>query len=306
MAIAGVKSSGASRSLRREAITALPQKAMPFAPPPQDFSALIQDIVETAQQRRALLIAEGDMTRRIKAKERQAALHRHRLRGLPRPAGKFKFPPVAAEDSALVFKFYPAFYEARLPLTAQRKETEKALLGLAARLPCAAWCKTVPGFGLLSLATIVGSAGDLANYPDKSKLWKRMGMAVIDGRSQRRVKDTEGAARQGYAPARRAEIFVIGDNLLRAKNPEYRAVYDARKAHEIARAEAAGLKIVPAAKIPKARAAEFMSEGHIHRRAKRYIEKRLLKKLWQAWRAATKNLPSTASLSMPPAGLSAA
>ena len=86
----------------------------------------------------------------------------------------------------------------------------------------------------------------------------------------------------GYSRVRRSRMFVIGDALIKA-NGEYRAVYLARKEYERQRAEAAGLTVAPALKIPKARANEFISDGIIHRRAQRYMEKRLLRDLWQAW-----------------------
>ena len=40
----------------------------------------------------------------------------------------------------------------------------------------------------------------------------------------------------------------------------------------------------PAAKIPKGKASQYRSEGHIHKLAERYMEKRQLKHLWQIWR----------------------
>ena len=57
----------------------------------------------------------------------------------------------------------------------------------------------------------------------------------------------------------------------------------------IAKAAAAGLKVVPSAQIPKGREAEFMSEQHVHRRAQRVMEKELLKDLWVAWRKAARS-----------------
>jgi hypothetical protein len=78
-------------------------------------------------------------------------------------------------------------------------------------------------------------------------------------------------------------MFVIGDNLVKGKSA-YRAVYDERKVYERQKAQAEGLKVAPSAKIPKEKHAEYRSEGHSHLRAKRYMEKRLLRDLWRAWR----------------------
>jgi hypothetical protein len=52
---------------------------------------------------------------------------------------------------------------------------------LTDQLPVAEWIKGVRGAGQLGLATIVAEAGDLANYPNPAKLWKRLGFAPYDG-----------------------------------------------------------------------------------------------------------------------------
>jgi hypothetical protein len=78
-------------------------------------------------------------------------------------------------------------------------------------------------------------------------------------------------------------MFVIGDTMLK-KRSTYRDLYDERKIYEQEKARAAGLTIAPAAKIPAKRKHEFISEGVIHLRSKRYMEKRLLRDLWVAWR----------------------
>ncbi len=88
---------------------------------------------------------------------------------------------------------------------------------------------------------------------------------------------------EAYSRRRRSRLFVIGDGLVKTAGP-YREVYLARKAYEVARAEELGLIVAPSAKIPAKRKAEFRSVGHIHRRAQRYMEKRLLRDLWRAWR----------------------
>ena len=43
-----------------------------------------------------------------------------------------------------------------------------------------------------------------------------------------------------------------------------------------------------------------MSDGHVHRRAQRYMEKRLLKDLWQAWKETGQaDFANQATASMP-------
>jgi hypothetical protein len=69
----------------------------------------------------------------------------------------------------------------REPFDAMRKAAESAMEKLTEQLPVAEWIKGVRGAGALGLATIVAEAGDLANYPNPAKLWKRLGFAPYDG-----------------------------------------------------------------------------------------------------------------------------
>ena len=69
----------------------------------------------------------------------------------------------------------------RAPFDKVRKDREKKMEQLAASLPAVDWIKSIHGAGLLGLATIVGEAGDLSNYSNPSKLWKRLGFAPYQG-----------------------------------------------------------------------------------------------------------------------------
>lgn len=174
---------------------------------------------------------------------------------------------------------------------AATKEMER----LASSLPV--WTdfgEAVKGFGARSLAVIIGEAGDIGSYATVAKLWKRMGLAVMDGVRQGGLRKTASADEwiaHGYNAKRRSYMFVIGDVLVKNKSA-YRDVYLERKQYERDRAVSIGLTVAPAAKIPAARKHEFMSDGHIHKRAQRYMEKRLLKHLWQAWRRTILRLES--------------
>lgn len=184
---------------------------------------------------------------------------------------------------------------ARALWDATEKRATKEMAALAKHLPVYPWAEGIRGFGNVSLAIIVAEAGDLSGYASHSKLWKRMGEApftkngkTLSGAQWRKeggfTKDDWIEA--GYSPIRRSRMWNIGDAMIKVNGDgEYRKVYLARKDYERARAEANGLTVAPAAKIPAKRAAEFMSDGHVHRRAQRYMEKRLLRNLWRAWRA---------------------
>jgi hypothetical protein len=191
---------------------------------------------------------------------------------------------------------------ARAYFDTTREAAEGPMETLAKGLPVYPWVKGVRGFGELSLATIVGEAGNLSNYATKSKLWKRMGVAVFDGIRQGGLK--KGAAAEewiahGYNRERRSMLWVIGDSIIKqqvrkVKDADgkdtgerksigpYGAVYLARKAYELARDP----EIKPIA---------------AHRRAQRYMEKRLLRDLWQAWRRAGYAVSERISSVMPDA-----
>ncbi len=192
---------------------------------------------------------------------------------------------------------------ARAPFNMIEKAATADMEALARTLPVWPWCEAVRGFGAASLGVIVAEAGDLSGYPAKGHLWKRMGLAVMGDVRQGGLKKTASKAdwiAHGYNRQRRSRIWNIGKALIKGnRDGVYRQTYLARKLYERGRAEAAGLIVAPSAKIPKARAAEFMSIGHIDRRAQRYMEKRLLRDLWQAWRRDKPMVPERAILPLP-------
>lgn len=170
------------------------------------------------------------------------------------------------------------FIQARSILEGNRKRTEKAMEKSAKTLPVAQWVDGIKGFGIASLAAVIGEAGDLSNYPTHSHLWKRLGLAVIDGGRQRLMPGAD-AIIHGYCPSRRSVVWNVGQCVFKAQSQrvdketgevkkeagEYRKLYDARKEYELPRVEG--------------------KKAHAHNRAMRYMEKKLMRDLWKAWRA---------------------
>lgn len=222
-----------------------------------------------------------------------------------KPAEKRK-PVEGADDPAFLEwrNIIMASIKARAPFDEIEALALKEMERLARTLPVwGGFAEGVRGFGAASLAIIVAEAGDLSLYPKKGHLWKRMGVAVLDGTRQGGLAKTapkDAWIAHGYNRERRSRLWTIGDTLIKAQGP-YREVYLARKEYERKRAEANGLTVAPSAKIPAKRAAEFMSDGHVHRRAQRYMEKRLLRDLWQAWnhRKAKLLVPRRAAVIVP-------
>lgn len=218
-------------------------------------TAAVATLKQFGTQRRAWVKATGNLQRQIKAIQRR---------------GKDADVP-----EELIAATVAPLEEALDTLKPFRAEVEREMAKIAKTLGMNEFVDSVPGFGYFGLALIVSETGDLLNYANPGKVWKRLGLAVFDGKSQRRVAGA-GAIEQGYSPMRRSLMFTIGDSLIKKQNV-YRELYLERKMYE------------------RERDPE-MSDMHSHRRAQRYMEKRLLKNVWQVWR----NVEADASEHLPP------
>jgi hypothetical protein len=144
-----------------------------------------------------------------------------------------------------------------------RNATARRIETLVKQLPVYPWAVAVKGTGPMNLGLIIGELGDPSVYANPAKVWKRMGLAVVDGAAHRRKK----GVLTDYSPVRRTIMHNLGESLLRRNEGIYKAAYDTRKAYERER-DPAILLIVA------------------HKRAMRYMEKLWLKHLWQEWRKA--------------------
>jgi len=175
-----------------------------------------------------------------------------------------------------------------------RKIAEKELQKLVKEHPLAPWFKSTYGASLNALAAIIGEAGDVSKYKSVAALWKRFGLAVIDGQRQRRVSGAD-ALLHGYAPARRSVMWNIGCQLIgcMGKGPRptlgedvserddlspYQKIFIDRLRYE------AGRDPTQAREPAERKGAIYESySAHAASRAKRYVEKRFLRDLFAAW-----------------------
>lgn len=225
---------------------------------PLALASLLNRVRETHRAREDMLRPEMRLTLQIKAIERRI---KHAME--VQSAG-------GAIDAALAKEFAAAsvlhLEAARDVLHKQKLLQERQLGKLAMQLPVWPWVESVRGFGAIGLGQIIAETGDLCRYPSPAKVWKRMGLAVIDGKRQRKVLDKDEAIVQAYTPRRRAIMHVIGDSLIKGNDEgTYRTTYLERKEYE--------REMHP----------EF-ADMVTHKRALRYMEKLLLKHLWQTWR----------------------
>ena len=241
---------------------------------------LVVSIFDVYRQRTWLLRAEMKLTLQAKAvcrsicagdKDEADKLYAAIVDDKPHPLAA-----LAASATMLMLN-------ARAVLTAPRETYEKRLEALAKQLPVADWCKETKGLGFLTLAKIVGEAKDApGSYRSPACLWARFGMGVLgDGTRQRKIAG-DGALELPYSPTRRSLMYLAGDGLLKA---QVRAVKD-----EKGKPTGERVAIGPYGQLYiDRRAYEEARECKpivAHMRAKRYIEKRLLRELWRAWRAA--------------------
>lgn len=190
-------------------------------------------------------------------------------------------------------KKYDPLNGALLPLNEMRlagkrpyKETEKRIVAAVRTMPIWTWAKDIRGVAENSLGQLLGETGDITKYSTVSKLWKRMGLGLVNGHRQQnwaanrkgftKSENIDMATEMGYSARRRSLMHVIGSNLIRAKNKEYSAIYQRRKELELTK--------LPD-KDPITGKKNKSKKSHAHRRALRYMEKAFLKALWIQWRA---------------------
>lgn len=284
-----------------------------YAPTPK-VTATIDEIVSLHRQRQAVIKAKTKLILQAKAMlrsrlcgaddyedddtktQKETALGTNRRR-LTKSAGKrvddaFK---LAKADPGSEFGQMIGWMMQSVDLGEKRQSMiEKDMVKHAKKLPAYEFAKSVKGFGDISFATLVGECGDIGTYKSIAAVWKRLGLAVINGNRQGRPGD--GATAQdwvdhGYSGARRSVSWnarngLIGPNGL--WRPEfaaitegsnsmtyYQKVFTDRARYE---AEKLGLPVTCSDK------GKDSYKQHVFDRAARYMEKRLVKHLVQFWR----------------------
>jgi hypothetical protein len=151
----------------------------------------------------------------------------------------------------------------------------KQIESLVAGLHIAPWVKSVRGLGLCSVGCILGETGDLSNYANPAKVWKRLGLAPFNGKMPSSWRSQGGLTKEewievGYSPRRRSLLYVVSDCLIKQNDGAYRAKYDSAKAAKLALADD---------KWPKLRC---------HRHGMLLAVKELVLDLWLQWHGKAK------------------
>lgn len=276
---------------------------------------VIAEIVQLHRMRRRWMKARNALILQGKAFGRA-------LKEGDKTAGSALYAAVAdgtCTDPVAIMAITP-FADGAKAFDVQMTAIEKTLTKLAKRLPVAPWVEAMPGLGFGSLAALVGEAGDIGQYRTVSGLWKRMGVAVINGERQRMVKSEEMAMVHGYSPSRRSILWNVGGSLIggmgRGPRPfvdediearddwtPLQRLFVARMRYEAARDPDKHRR--DPVKDPKTGRMRESFSAHAAARAKRVVEKKFLALLWSAWRAAALGRPEPVTSAPPPELLAA-
>jgi nitroreductase len=169
-------------------------------------------------------------------KEKERATYVKRAEKLIRCILKGKDVPeedraVAARWTAMIF----LIEEGLAPFRRHESDLAKQMYDLASQLPIASWIDTVRGCDYVQLAMIIGETGDLANYSNVSKLWKRLGLMPFNGQMPKQWAIKGGLTKEewtklGYSPRRRSIMHVCSVSLLMQNDGIFRDRYDQAKA----------------------------------------------------------------------------
>jgi len=125
----------------------------------------------------------------------------------------------------------------------QRDQLEKLMEALAKALPVKKWVEDPErrGFSFGFLAIVIGETGDLRNYANPAKVWRRLGCAPHTFGGKTLMGAIWKSGRQGklpgdeweefgYSPRRRSVAFLIGKNIVMQNKGTYRKKFEEAKA----------------------------------------------------------------------------
>lgn len=234
---------------------------------------LVAEIVQMHRQRRRWMKARNALILQGKA------MCRAHLDG-DKTAGTAAFNAAAkgaCDDPVLIVAIAP-FLSSIATFDAELRQIERHLERAAKRLPIWTWAEPIKGLGAASIAAIVGEAGDLSKYRTVSGVWKRLGLAVIDGDGrQRRRADADLAMLHGYAPERRSVIWNVGEAMAKHQR-EWRD----KETGEITKPAGPYGEVLVEAK--EAALAKGWIKAHAENHGKRLMTKKMLRDMTVAWR----------------------
>lgn len=209
----------------------------------------VQQVIDLQRERAIVLKSRNMQQNRIRAIVAGTLGYHSRMKDKERKA-KFKEADaviravVAGTATHRLQKTIEATLEGIDAFNGLEEDIKKRMERAAKSLPVAAWVEQPEqdGFGLLSLATVIGETGDLNNYANPAKVWRRLGCAPWTFDGQTLMGSTWKSGKEGrlpaleweqfgYSPRRRSIAYLIGENFVRLNGEgPYRRRYDETKA----------------------------------------------------------------------------
>jgi hypothetical protein len=287
---------------------------------PANITSTVRQIVELQKIRRHCIKSQSQLDRSMESliasalgfrvdleeKERKALFRQAGdIRRSVEKGGEGLLDVGTQEPNALsaIIDLIPINAQSRNLWDTRREEVEAKMASLVVALPAWPYVETVRGIGARGFAVLVAEAGiPIGEYRTVSGLWRRLGLAVINGERQRKKTDLEQAALHRYNPTRRAEVWAFcsdvmfrhqwaGDKDEKGKDPKKTGKPIAVPAHAIglygeiyARRRAyTAQRIADTADLPAGHRDKW-TKGRCHNDARRIMTKELLKHLWIKWR----------------------
>lgn len=188
----------------------------------ENLSDVITDLQQLQRQRRMLLGTRIKLENRFYAIVAVNELGYEPVQnekdrdGIRKKAEAYVKSVLAGEQETSILSFIQTSHDSVQTFAIQCDIIEKAMEKRASDLPIADWIEEPDqkGVSFLSLAKIIGEAGDLSNYPKVYLLWKRFGLTPIinDGhtraaswwsRNKKRLSADQWI-RAGYSPRLRS------------------------------------------------------------------------------------------------------
>jgi hypothetical protein len=156
-----------------------------------------------------------------------------------------------------------------------KEDLEDHMEEAAKKLPVADWVSQPDqrGFAYLFLAIVIGETGNLSNYANPAKVWRRLGCMPWTFEGETRMGSTwrytkglpsEEWVKFGYSKRRRSIAYLIGQNIKMQNKGIYRARFDE-------------------AKLKYQEAHPDYKKGRCDRHGMLVATKLLLKNLWIEW-----------------------
>lgn len=212
-------------------------------------------------------------------------------------------PESTDADALIVRKMVFALDKSREPWDEQRKIEEKLMIGYVNASDVAEWLEGVKGAGALGVATIIGEAGDLSNYPTEGHLWSRLGFAPFEGHAgstwrretwRPRALSSAEWVEHPFACERYAMMYVIADSLSKAQ---------VESAEKSGTTFGRGKGVYGEAYVKRREHTAIThpdwTKMHARNDALRIMMKKFLRDLWREWRRAMSGMRENATQPVP-------